>query len=113
MNLESPNSFHEKISFLKFNYKNDLIEIIADKIQVRDYVSKTIGSKYLIPLLGIYNNANEINFEQLPKEFVLKTNHGSSWNIICSDKDKLNLKKPKKLNSWLKKSLFSLSRVSV
>lgn len=113
INLERPTLFHEKISFLKFNYNNDLIKSIADKIQVRDYVSETIGSKYLIPLLGIYNNADEINFEKLPKEFVLKTNHGSSWNVICDNKDVLNLKKTrKKLNSWLKKNPYFLSRES-
>ncbi len=113
IDLDKPILFHEKISFLKFNYKNDLIQILADKIEVRKYVSEKIGKKYLINLLGTYNNANEINFEELPREFVLKTNHGSSWNVICSNKNELNIKKARrKLNSWLKKNPYYLSRES-
>ena len=111
MNLDEPKLFHEKISFLKFNYRNKLIPQLADKISVRKYVKKKIGPKYLVDLIDIYDDANDIDFDNLPKKFVLKTSHGSSWNIICDNKNILDITKTKKtLNSWLRKDPFYLSR---
>ena len=76
---------------------------MADKYLVREYVKKKIGEEYLIPLLGVYNEFEEINFDQLPNKFVIKCNHGSMFNIIVKDKSKLNLKFVKnKINKWLR-----------
>lgn len=76
---------------------------LADKYLVRDYVKKKIGKEYLIPLLGVYDKFEEINFDALPKKFVIKCNHGSGYNIIVKDKSKLNLKDIKnKINKWMK-----------
>lgn len=75
----------------------------ADKYEVREYVKEKIGEEYLIPLLGVYDNFGEIDFETLPNQFVMKCNHGSGYNIIVKDKatfDKANARK--KINQWLK-----------
>jgi hypothetical protein len=113
LNIKNPKLFHEKVTFLKLKQQTNLVRELADKIAVRKYVDEKIGEKYLVNLLDIYDNANDINFNNLPKKFVLKTNHGSSWNIICNDKDELNFKKTRhQLNAWLKKDPFFLSRES-
>ncbi len=111
INLDNPKYFHEKINYLKFNYRKKIIPVLADKIKVRSYVKEKIGKKYLIDLIGIYKNANEISFEDLPNQFVLKTNHGSGWNIICNNKEHINISKViYKCNNWLNKNPYYLSR---
>jgi len=69
--------------------------ICADKYLVRDYVSKKIGEKYLVPLIGVYNNENEIDFDKLPQKFVLKTNNNSGRNFICKEIDGIDVPKIK------------------
>jgi len=109
--LSNPASFNEKITKLKINPDNVDLCIYADKIEVREYVRNEIGEKYLVPLLGIYKSADEINFYSLPEKFVLKTNHGSGWNIICEDKNKLDFDKTRRtLAKWLHYNAFYLSR---
>lgn len=109
--LKNPKTFNEKLNYLKLHYRNDLGQIVADKVAVRDYVKESIGEQYLIPLIGVYDSATEINFETLPHKFALKTNHGSGWNLICADKTTLNWSEEvKKLNKWLDKNAFYLSR---
>ncbi len=109
--LSNPVSFNEKLTKLKINPDNVDLCIYADKIEVREYVRNEIGEKYLVPLLGIYKSADEINFNSLPKKFVLKTNHGSGWNIICEDKGKLDFNKTRRrLTKWLTYNAFYLSR---
>jgi hypothetical protein len=102
MNWENPRSLTEKIQWLKLYNRHPIQTICSDKYLVRNYVTGKIGAEYLVPLLGVYDNANEIDFSKLPSKFVLKTNHGSGWNIICKDKTKLNQKEARdKLNKWL------------
>ena len=111
LNLRSPKTFNEKIQWLKLNYKNELMRVCADKFTVRKYVAETIGEKYLIPLLGIYQSTKEINFNSLPDKFVLKVSHGSGWNIICKSKKVFNeIEALKKLNSWVKRDFYAMGR---
>ena len=101
--LSNPQTFNEKIQWLKIYYRNNLLTLCADKYRVRRYVKKKIGKKYLIKLIGAFNNVSEIDFNKLPKSFVLKTNHGSGQNIICKNKEELNIKEAKnKLTNWIK-----------
>jgi hypothetical protein len=77
--------------------------LLADKYRCRPFVAETIGEEYLVPLLGVWENADDIDFGALPDRFALKTNHGSGTNVIVKDKGKLNIGKArKKLNRWLK-----------
>lgn len=111
MNLKNPETFNEKINYLKLHERPELGEIIADKIKVRDYVSSVAGEKYLIPVIGVFERSEDIDFEKLPRQFALKTNHGSGWNIICRDKTKLHIHKAhRKLKRWLKRNAYYLSR---
>lgn len=105
INLKNPQTFNEKLMYLKLNeYEhNELITKCSDKYKVREYVKECGLENTLNDLLGVYNNANEIDFSKFPNQFVLKCNHASGFNIICEDKSQLNIEKTKKkLNKWLK-----------
>lgn len=76
-----------------------------DNNLARDWVAEKIGNEYLIPLIGAWNSFDEINFDKLPQKFILKTNHGSSWNMIVKDKSTFNLKLAKiNFDNWLNKN---------
>jgi len=111
-NFTKPKTFNEHINYFKLNYKDNLGSLVADKVKVRDYVKEKIGEDYLISIHGIYENADEINFEALPENgFAIKTNHGSGWNIICKNKKELNVQKAiDKLNYWLKLNIYYINR---
>ena len=97
LNLENPVTFNEKLQWLKLHNRRPEYTIMVDKFRVRDYISKTIGEEYLIPLLGVWNSPDEIDFGTLPNRFVLKCNHNSGLGMcICKDKTKLNIKKVKR-----------------
>ena len=103
LDLDNPKSFNEKIQWLKLYYRNPLMTKCADKIGVRDYIREKIGEEYLVPIIGIYKTPDEIDFETLPNQFVMKVNWGSGQNIIVTDKSKLDVKKAKaQLAEWLK-----------
>jgi hypothetical protein len=102
LNLDDPKTFNEKIQWLKFYYRDPLMTKCADKVEVRNYIKDTIGEQYLVPCLGIYNNPEEIDFDKLPNQFVLKVNWGCKENIIVKDKSKLDIKDAKqKLKKWM------------
>lgn len=104
LNIDNPQTFNEKIQWLKFYYHDPLMIKCADKVAVRDYVKQAIGEKFLVNCIGIYDNPDEIDFSKLPNKFALKVNWGSEQNIICRDKSKLNIRIAKhKLSKWLKK----------
>ncbi|TDQ25503.1 ATP-grasp fold amidoligase family protein [Tenacibaculum caenipelagi] len=101
LNLKNPQEFNEKIQWLKAFYQPKILNILVDKYAVREYVSEKIGEEYLNELYGVYDSFSEINFEELPEKFVLKAVHASSYNLICTDKSKLNLNKvKKKVKKW-------------
>ncbi len=102
-NIDNPKSFNEKLQWLKLYNEDPLLTKCADKYLVRDYVKEKIGEEYLIPLLGVWDSPDEIDFDKLPEQFVLKVNWGSGQNIIVKDKSKLDIKEAKaKLKEWLK-----------
>lgn len=103
LDLENPKTFSEKIQWLKLYDSTKEKADLSDKYLVREWVKEKIGEEYLVPLLGVWSSFDEIDFDALPKQFVLKTNHSSSWNIIVKDKAKLDLSDAKrKLNRWMK-----------
>lgn len=104
LNLDNPSNYTQKIQWLKLNDCTQIKADLSDKYKVRDWVEERIGKEYLVPLIsGGYNDANKIPFDKLPNRFVIKTNHGSGWNIIIKDKSKMNIKKTvSTLNEWLK-----------
>ena len=103
LNLNNPKTYNEKMQWLKLYGSTPLRTLLADKYLVRNWVKERIGEQYLIPLLGVYDSFDEIDFEKLPKQFVIKCNHGCGYNIIVRDKSKLDLQEVKeKLNKWIK-----------
>lgn len=111
LNLENPRSFSEKLQWLKLHDRKPEYSNYADKYEVRKHIAETIGEKYLIPLLGIYDCVDEIDWKSLPNKFVLKCAHGSTSNIICTDKEKLDIEASKiKLKKWMKKNWYWYGR---
>ena len=107
LNLEKPRTYNEKLQWIKLYDRNPEYTILVDKYRVREFISKTIGDKYLVPLIAVYKDANEIRWNDLPERFVLKCNHASGANIICKNKSELDIKKvTKQLNIWLKKNSY-------
>lgn len=102
MSYNTVKSFNEKIQYLRCYDNSNLKTLCADKYRVRSYVSEKIGEKYLIELLGVWDRFEEINFDLLPERFVLKTNHGSGFNIVVQDKSKLDIDDAcSKLQQWM------------
>ncbi|PWW08475.1 teichuronopeptide biosynthesis TupA-like protein [Paenibacillus cellulosilyticus] len=103
LNLEEPQTFNEKIQWLKLNLRNPLMTTCADKFLVRDYVEKKIGKDVLNDLYGVYKSVKDINIAELPDSFVMKVNHGSGQNIFCSNKNDFDFKKAvRELNRYLR-----------
>ena len=112
LNLKNPQSVNEKIQWLNIFDRTPIKSVLADKYAVRDWVSAKIGSKYLIPLLGVWDFAEQIDFDTLPNKFVLKANHGSSMNLIVKDKNSLDRTATLKLLAdWLKKDFSNYSEL--
>ena len=108
LNLENPKSFNEKLQWLKIYDRNPLYTKLVDKYKVREYISEKIGEDYLIPLLGVWDDPEEIDFDSLPNKFVLKCNHNSGLGMcICTDKSKIDIKKVKnELKSGLAQNYY-------
>ena len=103
LNIDNPQTFNEKIQWLKLYDTIPIKTKLTDRYLVRDYIKNKIGEEYLIPLLGVYKKFDDINFDVLPNQFVIGCNHGSYYNIIVKNKINLNVTKTKlKINSWMK-----------
>ncbi|MDX1359202.1 MAG: ATP-grasp fold amidoligase family protein [Clostridia bacterium] len=88
LNLKNPESFTEKIQWLKLHDRNPMYHKLADKIAAREYIREKIGEEYLVPLIATYDSTNEIEYDELPDQFVLKCNHDSKSKYICRKKDR-------------------------
>jgi len=111
LNLDSPKTFNEKLQWLKLYDRNPLYTHLADKYEVRKHISDVLGKEHLIPLLGVYNDFDEIDFNKLPNEFVLKCTHDSGGLVICKDKSNFDLKLAKeKINRCLNRNFYYLYR---
>lgn len=103
LNISNPHSFYDKIAYLLFRTNTDLWTLAADKVRVKGYLKSKGLDSYCPCTYGVWDNANDIDFTQLPNQFVLKTNNACATNIIVYDKEKLDLNKTRKqLNLWLK-----------
>lgn len=90
LNLKNPETFNEKLQWLKLNDRNPMYTSLVDKYEVRKHIKTSIGNKYLIPLLGVWERTEDIDFDSLPDKFVLKCNHDSGGVIICKNKNLFN-----------------------
>lgn len=100
LNLDNPITFSEKIQWLKLHDHNPLYSILVDKVAVKDYVRNILGEEYIIPTLGVYDRPEDIDWNELPDQFVLKCTNDSNSVVIC--KDKSNIDKVAVVNKFKK-----------
>lgn len=107
LNLDNPKEFNEKIQWYKIHYRPKILNQLVDKYAVRAYVEKKIGKQYLNDIYGVYKTPEEIPFNELPNQYVIKTSNMSGYNLIVTDKGKLNKRKTYKLlKKWLRKNNY-------
>lgn len=95
-NFEHPKDINDKINWLKFYGDTSLWPTLADKYAVRQYVADRVGAEHLIPLIGKWDSVEDIDFESLPNQFVMKCNNGSGDVVICKNKSHLDVDATKK-----------------
>ena len=111
LNLKSPKTFNEKLQWLKLNDRKDIYTIMVDKYEAKKVVANIIGEEYIIPTLGVWDSFDEIDFDTLPDQFVLKCTHDSGGLVICRDKSKLDKVETRKiLEKSLKNEYFYMAR---
>ena len=86
LNLENPKTFNDKLNWLKLNDRNPLYSKMVDKYEAKAIAARLIGEEYIVPCYGVWNSFDEIDFDKLPDQFVLKTTHDSSGAVLCKDK---------------------------
>lgn len=112
-NLKNPTKFSEKIQWLKLHDHNPLYTKMVDKLAVKKFVSERLGSEYVIPVIAAWDSPKQIEWEKLPNQFVLKTNHdgGGHGIVICKDKSKLSIAKAmQELNHSFYRSSYMVGR---
>ena len=103
LDLNNPTTYTQKVQWSKLYDASPEKSRLSDKYEVREWVKEKIGEKYLVPLLGVWDKFDDIDFSSLPESFVLKTTHGSGTNIIVPDKNKFNRRTARlRINDWLK-----------
>jgi len=111
LNLKNPATFNEKLQWLKLYDRKPQYTRMVDKYEVRKYIKEKIGEEYLIPLLGTWNSFEEINFEELPNQFVLKCTHDSGGIVICKDKIQFDVvDAEKRIKEALKDDFYLMGR---
>lgn len=111
LNLENPVTFNEKLQWLKLHNQNPEYSKMVDKYEAKKWVAERIGNEYIIPTLGVWDKFDDINFDQLPNQFVLKCTHDSGGLVICKDKRALDKDKAKKkIEASLKRNYFTVGR---
>ena len=111
LNLDNPRTFNEKLQWLKLHDYKPEYSAMVDKYEAKRWVASRIGEEYVIPTLGVWDSFDEIEFDKLPNQFVLKCTHDSGGLVICKDKSRLDIKKAKKkIESSLKRNYFVVGR---
>ena len=110
-NLKKPSTFNEKQQYLKLYDRNPRYKAMVDKLEMRRVVDEKIGKGYTVPILGVWNSFDEIDFSSLPDKFVLKCNHDSGSYVICTDKSKLDKSNAReKISRALKSDYYRQNR---
>ncbi|MBI0577475.1 glycosyl transferase [Neobacillus cucumis] len=107
LDLKHPKSFNEKLQWLKIYDRHPKYIQMVDKYEVKKYIKEKVGSEYIIPTYGVWNSFDDINFEMLPDQFVLKCTHDCGGLVICRDKRTFDIEAARnKINSCLKRNYF-------
>ena len=111
LHLKHPKTFNEKIQWLKLYGRRLIDTVLSDKYAVKEYIAKTIGSQYVIPLLGVWDRFEDIDFDSLPNQFVLKCTHDSGGVVVCKDKAAFDKEAAKNvINKGLQNNYYVYSR---
>ncbi len=111
LDLKNPQTYNEKLQWLKLYDRNAEYSKLIDKCEVKKYVADLIGDEYIIKTLGVWDKFDDIDFDKLPNQFVLKCTHDSGGLVICKDKEKLDINAAKaKIESCLKKDYYKHGR---
>lgn len=111
LDLKNPQTFNEKLQWLKLYDRRPEYTTMVDKYRAKEYVANIIGEEYIIPTLGVWKSFDEIDFDALPNQFVLKCNHGSGDAVICKDKASFDMESArKKLTDALNTDYYLISR---
>ena len=113
LDLDNPVTYNDKLQWLKLYNHRPEYTMMADKVKVKQYVAEKIGGQYVVPLLGVWDRPEDIEWDKLPEKFVLKTNHdgGSYGVVVCKDKESFDrIKAIKRLKASLRRDTFMLGR---
>ena len=111
LNLENPQTFNEKLQWLKIYDRKPIYTTMVDKYEAKYYVASIIGKEYIIPTLGVWDKFDDIDFASLPDQFVLKCTHDSGGLVICKDKNKLDkVAAKKKIEKSLRRNYYWFGR---
>ena len=109
--LKNPRTFNEKLTWLKLNDHNPLYTRMVDKYEAKRYVADIIGEEYIVPTYGVWDRAEDIDFDSLPDKFVLKATHDSGRVIICRDKSKLDKNNAiREMRKSLRRNFYAVTR---
>ena len=107
LDLANPVEFNQKLQWLKVYYRKPILTQLVDKYEVRRYVEDKVGEKYLNKLLGVYHKVSDINYDELPEQFVIKAVHGYNFNILVPDKSKVNkFRSGLLMRKWMTKNQY-------
>ena len=107
LNLKKPRTFNEKLQWLKLHNRKSIYTMMVDKYEAKEFIANRVGKEYIIPTLGVWNKFEEIDFNSLPNQFILKCTHDSGGLVICKDKSKLAQQSVrKKINNCLQKNYY-------
>ena len=111
LDFENPKTFSEKLQWLKVNYREPIQTIMVDKHEAKDFIAHRVGDQYIIPTLAVWDSVEDIDFDALPNQFVLKCTHDSGGIVICKDKSSLDREAAKaKLRTSLKRDYSRIAR---
>lgn len=111
LNLKNPQTFNEKLQWLKLHDRKPEYTAMVDKIEAKKVIAGKVGEEYVIPTLGVWERFDDIDFDALPDQFVLKCSHDSGGLVICRDKSKLDKAAAKqKIEKSLKRSYYRHGR---
>ena len=113
LNLSTPQTYNEKLNWLKLYDRRAIYSTLVDKYSVKEYVANIIGKDHIIPTIGVWESFDEIDFNALPKQFVLKTTHGggNTGVVVCKDKNIFDVESARqKLNKSMQTNIYNTSR---
>lgn len=110
LDLQNPKTFNEKLQWLKLYDRKPIYTTMVDKYAAKEYVASLIGNEHVIPTFGVWDRFEDIDFDSLPNQFVLKCTHDSGGLVIVKDKSKFNLENArKKINQSLRRNYYNNS----